>query len=506
MDIADLLELQAALHTDGIINASANEERIPDIHNLGGKPLKPLLILQNTLYLIGNGLNFIRQTAESLLRDLPSCLCKLHSQQICRNQLTAVCLGGGNRDFRARQGIEYIVRFSCNGGTHHVDDTQGSDPLVLAEPECRQAVRRFTGLADDNGKAVGNKLHAPVAELRSQLHPYLQAGQLLQHILSRHAYMVSRTAGYNVNLLNLPHIFISKTDAFKAHLSVLQNGMNGIPHNLGLLVDLLEHKMLIAALFRSLCVPFDGFHFLLDLVPVQVIKRNRPLGQPCKLQIADIIHVSGILENRRHVGGQIAFTAGYPDNHRAVFSGCIDLPGIILEHHRQCIGTPDPDQGMIQCVHRGAQILLVVIVNQLDCHFRIRLGAEGIPLLGELLPELLIIFNNAVMYRNDVFIIAAVGMGIDGRGLSVGCPPGMTDAAGSLYRLAGIGHLLQHLQLALCFDNFRLGISVPDCNAGRVIASVFQLGQPVKKDGRRLIATGKAYDSAHRVFSSTDIK
>ena len=105
------------------------------------------------------------------------------------------------------------------------------------------------------------------------------------------------------------------------------------------------------------------------------------------------------------------------------------------------------------------------------------------------------------MYCDDVFIIAAVGVGIESRRLSMGRPPGMPDAAGTLDCLAVVGHFLEYLQLPLGFDNLHLVIFVPDSDA-RVIASVFQLGQTVQQNGCCLLTTGKSYNSAHKLFSS----
>ena len=55
VNVADLLHLQAAFQTDGIIKTSTNEENILCIGIFAGKPLDPLLVFQYPLNLIRQG-------------------------------------------------------------------------------------------------------------------------------------------------------------------------------------------------------------------------------------------------------------------------------------------------------------------------------------------------------------------------------------------------------------------------------------------------------------------
>ena len=59
MDVADLLHLKAALKADGIINPSSDKKDILCIGLLGGKPLKPFLILDDPADLVRKCLQFL---------------------------------------------------------------------------------------------------------------------------------------------------------------------------------------------------------------------------------------------------------------------------------------------------------------------------------------------------------------------------------------------------------------------------------------------------------------
>ena len=131
--------------------------------------------------------------------------------------------------------------------------------------------------------------------------------------------------------------------------------------------------MLIATFFCCLCVPVDGFHFLLNLFTVKVVESHFSLGQLCKLQIADIVDISCILQYSRNVRCKIAFAACYTNNHRTVFSGSVDLTGIVLEHNCKCIRATDSYKSVVQSIYRCSEVLLVIIVDQLNSHFCISL-------------------------------------------------------------------------------------------------------------------------------------
>ena len=59
VQVADLLHLKAALKADGIIDPSSDKKDILCIGLLGGKPLKPFLILDDPADLVRKCLQFL---------------------------------------------------------------------------------------------------------------------------------------------------------------------------------------------------------------------------------------------------------------------------------------------------------------------------------------------------------------------------------------------------------------------------------------------------------------
>ena len=263
-------------------------------------------------------------------------------------------------------------------------------------------------------------------------------------------------------------------------------------------MNLLNHEMLIAGLLRGLRIPFNLYKLLFNLVTVQIVEGNLSLLYPAQLHIADIIYISRMLQNRRHIRRNIGFSVSHSQNHGAVFSRHIDLFRIIPEHDSKRIGTADTHHGMVQCVHRRPQILFIIIIHQLNGHLCIRFRIETVSVLQKLLLQLLIIFNNSIVNADNGSLVIAVGMRIVLRRLSMSRPAGMPDTAVSHKGLTAVRLLIQHLQTSLCLYHLNGAVAVTDRQACRVIASVFQLGKTVQQHRRRLPVSHKANNSTHR--------
>ena len=265
-------------------------------------------------------------------------------------------------------------------------------------------------------------------------------------------------------------------------------------------MNFLDHEMLVAALFRRIHIPFDDFGFLLHLVAVQIVEGDAVGAHPRKLQIIQIVNITRIFQNRRNIRSQKRTMFCFAQNERAVLARGIDFIRIIAEHDRQRIGSADSNQRMVDRVHRRAQIFFIIIIDQLDRDFRIRLGIEYIALAQQLITKLLIVFDDAVVHAHDVFIIAYVRVRVRFAGFAVGRPARMPDAAGALNGASAIRLFIQNGKPALrLYDGQALFAAHGD--ARRIIAPVFQLCKAVQQNGRSLLISGISHDSAHIVYA-----
>src|SRR5512146_1056738 len=100
------------------------------------------------------------------------------------------------------------------------------------------------------------------------------------------------------------------------------------------------------------------------------------------------------------------------------------------------------------------------------------------------------------MNDDDLSCAVAVGMGVLFRGTAVGRPAGVADAVGAVERLQA-DDLFQVAQLALGTAHLKAIAVTRDCNAGRVIAAIFQPPQAVNDDRHNLLLPYVAHNAAH---------
>ena len=164
MDIADLFHLQASLKADRIVDAAADKEDILCIRILARKPLDTLLVVQCLLDLLREPSQLRDQLSVPLFADQSFRERSLDRQQVYRDELCAVRLSRGNRDFRSRVSIEDVIALTGNAGAHYIDNAEHRHSFFLRKPQGCQAVRRLPGLGYHDHHGVLHEFWVPVAE------------------------------------------------------------------------------------------------------------------------------------------------------------------------------------------------------------------------------------------------------------------------------------------------------------------------------------------------------
>ena len=139
---------------------------------------------------------------------------------------------------------------------------------------------------------------------------------------------------------------------------------------------------------------------------------------------------------------------------------------MILEHYCEGIRTSDTDHRLGERLDRIVCVLLVVIIDGLDRDFGISIGIELVTLADHLIPELLVVLDDAVMNADDIVIINDVGMRVVLGRLTVCCPSRVADTAGALDGLARISLLGEDLKSALCLYDRGILVTVPYRDTG----------------------------------------
>ena len=308
--------------------------------------------------------------------------------------------------------------------------------------------------------------------------------------------MIGRPARHDDDLGNILEILLCKAVDIELHRPVARECVERILDDARLLADLLHHEVLIAALFGALCIPIDMDLAFVDDVAVEVIECGFPRLQARHLQIVDIVDVARMLEHGRHIGGKIGVLVRDTDDHRAVLAGDINLIGIVRKEDGKGISSPHAHHRLGERVDGPHFIFFIVVIYELDEHFRVRLGIKGIAVMQELFLDLAVVFDDAVVDTHDAAVVAAMGVGVGLRRVAVRRPARVADAAAAADR-DRLQLLLEVLELALGFDDLRGRTVTADGDARRVIPSVFELFQAADENGRRLSFADISDDPAH---------
>ena len=402
VDIADFFQLQAAFQADCIVDTTTNKEHIMSVGVLCREPLNTLFVFQNLLYLLRDSLQFRNIIAVLLIRDFASDLRKLHCQAVHSGKLCTVCLCRSNRDFRSSKCVEHFIRFTRDAAAHHINDCHCGDTLLFCKTQCCQCIRCLTRLANNDHQCLLIERHLTVAEFRCKFHTYRNVCHIFQHILSSHANVPCRTAGYNIYLLEVLDFVLNDLHARQVYNAILDYRIKGILNSLRLLMNLFHHEMLKAALFSRFCIPLNLGGLLFDFITIKIIKMSLTRSQFCKLKIADVIYITSIFQNRRDIRSHIGFTIRNADDHRTVLTSHPDFAWIITEHQLKGIGTTDTNHRLGNSIDRAKVVLFIIVINQFNNYFRIGLAVERIAMFQQLFFQLGIVLDDTVMYANDL--------------------------------------------------------------------------------------------------------
>jgi len=159
------------------------------------------------------------------------------------------------------------------------------------------------------------------------------------------------------------------------------------------------------------------------------------------LEVADVVHLAGVFQDSGNIGSYISLAVRDADYHGAFLACYPDLSGVVCEHQFERIRAAHAHHGLHYRVNGGVQVLLVVVVNELDCNFCIGVAVERVIVALELFFKLLVVLDYAVMNTYDLGLDLAgaaagavarnVGVSVGLRGLAVGRPAGMAYSAGA---------------------------------------------------------------------------
>ena len=172
-------------------------------------------------------------------------------------------------------------------------------------------------------------------------------------------------------------------------------------HDLGLLVDLLEHEVRVSAAVRHRRVPIEVHRLLRVFHSIEVKKLAALFRYLRHLVVIHKPDVARILQQRRGVGGAEALVLRVAHDQRRALAGHPDLVRLVIEHDDEREGAAD---ALRQLYDRRLRVSVVDIAEVLHGGFRIRLRVELYPVRLQVGAYLARVLDDAVMHQHHAVI------------------------------------------------------------------------------------------------------
>jgi hypothetical protein len=304
-----------------------------------------------------------------------------------------------------------------------------------------------------------------------------------------------RAAGDDVDAVDRRDLLRRHVELGKADLPALvQPSAKRLADRLRLLVDLLEHEVLVPALLGGVEVPLDVHHLgLAHDEPGGVMHDHAGRGHDRDLAVVQHEHLARVLEDGRDVARDDRLALSDADDERRVLPCRDDRLRVVEMHDREGIRA-------LEVLDRSGdsrgQITGEVALDEVRDCLGVGLGAQDVPVGREVLAQLDVVLDDAVVHDRDLAGAVDVRVGVLLARLAVRRPPGVPNAHAASDR-SGVERLLEVDQLS---DTARDGElpGVDDGDARRVIAAVLEPCKPAEQHVSRAAGADVSDDSTHR--------
>ena len=308
--------------------------------------------------------------------------------------------------------------------------------------------------------------------------------------------MPRRAAGGEHDAIHLQQLLVLDVEPAELRGPVLleQAAAQRVAHALGLLQDLLQHEVRVAAALDGGEVPVDPRHRLLLFHRVEVEDAVVAGAHHRDLAVVEIHDRARMREDGRGVRSHEVLAGADRHEQRRAVPRRHDRVGLTGREHRDPVRAVHLVQRARHRLDQRAPFR-DVLLDQVRQHFRVGLRAEHVAALGEGRAERAGVLDDAVVDERERAAAVGVRVRVDGVGRAVRGPAGVGDArvagrqrrAQLLLERADLARGLVHLDPAVRHDR----------DARRVVAAVLEPLQPLEQQRGRVAGPGVAYDAAH---------
>ena len=276
----------------------------------------------------GMRLSWRHQLAPALDRQRAAQLGHAQREQVHDRDLGDERLRRGDADLQPGARVDDAVGVARGLRAHDVRHGQHGRAALAGEPHRGQRVQRLARLRDADHEVAGADHRVAVAVLGGDVHLDRDARPLLDRVAADQARVVGGAAGDDDDPLDAAQqlvVELGQVHAVGADRAVGDR----LGDRVGLLVDLLEHERLVAALLGGVGVPVDLVRLALERLAVGG-QELRALGrQDDELVVLERLDGARVREEGGDAGGEELLAVAAADDQRALLAGADQHAGLV---------------------------------------------------------------------------------------------------------------------------------------------------------------------------------
>ena len=243
-------------------------------------------------------------------------------EQVHHGDLAEEGLRRGDRDLEAGAREEDAVGVARRLRAHDVRDGEDGGTALLRDPHRRERVGGLAGLRDADDEIARADDRVAVAVLAGDLDLDRHARELLDRVAADQARVERGAAGDDDDALGREQLLVAERALVVEVDAVRADGAVGdrLGERVRLLVDLLEHERLVAALLGGLLVPVHDRDLPLDDLAVRREDRRRARLDDDDLAVLDVHDAARLAEEGRDRRGEEALAVADAGDQRALLA------------------------------------------------------------------------------------------------------------------------------------------------------------------------------------------
>src|SRR5690348_4023095 len=285
-------------------------------------------------------------------------------------------------------------------------------------------------------------------------------------------------AGYDFDALEFAKLVFGDVHLIEENFPCVQRNaaQHGVAYRARLLKDFLLHEMLEAALFGHDGVPGDVLNRTLDGVPIEVEQADAIGREDGDVAVGEENDVARVMKDGWNIAGDEELLLPKADDGRRSETGSYDFLRVASGKDSEGEDSAELLDGFLHGIFERATI--VVRLDKMGDDLGIGLSLEFVALRGELMLQLQVIFNYAVVDDDDFAGAIAVRMRVFFRRAAVSVPAREADAVHTFERRK-TDSLLEISKLAGGAANFQVAILADHGDSRRLLAAIFEPFQAV---------------------------